>query len=101
MSHGVCVFFLSLKSALSTYIADGRIVCIDNYMNFALCLSREISSVSKKILKNASSKDISPGDRLLIVDSELCQFLVPRNFVLTSGFSPAVCLAEVLIVLSL
>lgn len=38
-----------LKNALSKNIEDGRGACIDNYTNFALRLSREISSVSKKI----------------------------------------------------
>lgn len=36
---------------MSTNKEDDRSVCIDNYMNLALHLSREISSVSKKIKK--------------------------------------------------
>lgn len=92
MNNGVSVFFLYLKSVLSTNIEDGRGACIDDYRNFALCLSREISCFKEDIFKNASSEYFSPVDHLLIVDSELRQFLFPRNFVFTSGFSPAVTL---------
>lgn len=61
-------------------------------MNLAIHLSREISSVSKKIKKQCSLTVLFSADHLLIVDREVCQFLLPRNFVLMSGFSPAVFL---------
>lgn len=96
MNNNISFFstLLKKKSILSTKREDDRGVCRDNCMNLPLCLSSEISSVSKKIffVLNAFPEYSPPVDPLLMVDSKVCQFRFPRNVMLMSGFSPAVFL---------